>query len=296
MSRLAERYWASLTDSQPESLGRLIEHGRRKDGPLWRRYLASLLDVALTGQHLAGAASPEQSAVAEAPPASTLHYTLDPTIDVGTPGPPSRSRGAAVGYVLVAVLAFVTVLGVSVYLSGGRAVNPPGRQVTPSALPSPSVSLRQETGGFAWATPGGWRRAVQSAGEVHYTSPDGTQELAASSAVRKGNLLKTWRTSEANAHQGEDYRRIRLAETTFRGNPAVVWEYTFTLKGVQWHARLLGFTVDRMTYQINTWYQQKAAAEAVRIYNGTKAGFTVTAQPGTESPHSPLDIASSGVD
>ncbi|MFD7817283.1 hypothetical protein ACFV6E_30815 [Streptomyces sp. NPDC059785] len=142
----------------------------------------------------------------------------------------------------------------------------------PPTLPP---GAHREAGGFAWATPDGWRRDVKTGAEVHYTSPDGGQELAAKSSLARGDLMDTWRTSEQNAHQGEDYRKIRLEETTFRGRPAVVWEYTFTLKGVPWHARLLGFDQGGKSYQVNTWYQPGVEAEALPIYEKVKDSFTV---------------------
>ncbi|WP_279345164.1 serine/threonine-protein kinase [Streptomyces sp. HP-A2021] len=142
----------------------------------------------------------------------------------------------------------------------------------PQSLPP---GAHREAGGFAWATPDGWRRDVKTGAEVHYTSPDGTQELVGKSSLARGDLLETWQTSERNAHQGEDYRKVRLEETTFRGHPAVVWEYTFTLKGVHWHARLLGFNVDGKSYQINTWYDSGIEPQALRTYERVKDSFTV---------------------
>ncbi|MCX4461278.1 hypothetical protein OOK58_00925 [Streptomyces sp. NBC_01728] len=50
MNISGRRYWISLTDSRgetPVALDDLVERGRRKDQSLWRRYLASLLDVNL---------------------------------------------------------------------------------------------------------------------------------------------------------------------------------------------------------------------------------------------------------
>ncbi|NED17576.1 serine/threonine protein kinase, partial [Streptomyces sp. SID9913] len=142
----------------------------------------------------------------------------------------------------------------------------------PATLPP---GARREAGGFAWTPPEGWRRDVQTGAEVHYTSPDGGQELVAKSALARGNLLTTWQTSERNAHQGQDYAKIRLEETTFRGHPAVVWEYRFTLKGVPWHARLLGFNVGGTSYQINTWYRPADEAGALEVYERVKKTFTV---------------------
>lgn len=155
-----------------------------------------------------------------------------------------------------------------------------------STTPSPTVEgttrpqtlppgTHREAGGFAWATPDGWRRDVKTGAEVHYTSPDGGQELVGKSSLARGDLLETWQTSERNAHQGQDYRKIRLEETTFRGHPAVVWEYTFTLKGVHWHARLLGFNVTGKSYQVNTWYEAGIEQEALATYEKVRDSFTV---------------------
>jgi hypothetical protein len=55
----------------------------------------------------------------------------------------------------------------------------------------------------------------------------------------------------------------------------VVWEYTFTLDGVPWHARLLGFTARGTSYRIDTWYQPRTEAEAQRVHEDVKRGFTV---------------------
>ncbi|MGP2437355.1 serine/threonine-protein kinase [Streptomyces sp. JW3] len=144
-----------------------------------------------------------------------------------------------------------------------------------SRPPSLPPGARQEAGGFAWAPPDGWRRDVKTGSEVHYTAPDGRQELVAKSALARGDLLETWQTSERNAHQGEHYRKIRLARTTFRAHPAVIWEYTFTLEDVPWHARLLGFTADGKSYQVNTWYQPETEPDALKVYEKVKKSFTL---------------------
>ncbi|MER5786891.1 serine/threonine-protein kinase [Streptomyces sp. NPDC001980] len=171
---------------------------------------------------------------------------------------------------------------------GGDKDTATGTSTTPSATTDPSATVagtarprtlppgtHEEAGGFAWAPPTGWRRDVKTGAEVHYTSPDGSQELVAKSSLARGNLMDSWSASEQSAHQGRDYTKIRLAETTFRGHPAVVWEYTFTLKGTPWHARLLGFDADGKSYQINTWYQPAVEAQAVQTYEKVKESFTL---------------------
>ncbi|MDQ0683879.1 tRNA A-37 threonylcarbamoyl transferase component Bud32 [Streptomyces achromogenes] len=165
--------------------------------------------------------------------------------------------------------------------SGSAAHSPPGSgSASPTVQgtfrpPSPPPGAHREAGGYAWVTPKGWRRDVKTGSEVHYTSPDGAQELVAKSSLAHGDLMDAWRTSEENARQGRDYRKIRLAETTFRGRPAVVWEYTFTLRGDPWHARLLGFDESGKSYQVNTWYRPGREAEALQTYEAVKGSFTV---------------------
>ncbi|MFH8799527.1 serine/threonine-protein kinase [Streptomyces sp. NPDC017936] len=213
------------------------------------------------------------------------------------PGTARRTTlaAAAAGAVVLAVAVAVAVVLASARGSGeggdraGSSSRPPASATAPtrstrSASPTVEGTFRppslppgahQEAGGYAWATPEGWRRDVKTGAEVHYTSPDGTQELVAKSSLARGDLRETWETSELNARQGEGYRKIRLEETTFRGNPAVVWEYTFTLQGTRWHARLLGFDESGKSYQINTWYRPEAEPTALRTYEKVKDSFTV---------------------
>ncbi|MEW2807006.1 protein kinase [Streptomyces massasporeus] len=216
-----------------------------------------------------------------------------------TPRPPRPRRRKVLTAAAATLATAGTVVGILLATSSGS----PGGDDTPRAgssasapattgdttggtTPSPTVEgttrpqtlppgTHREAGGFAWATPDGWRRDVKTGAEVHYTSPDGSQELVGKSSLARGDLLETWQTSERNAHQGQDYRKIRLEETTFRGHPAVVWEYTFTLKGVHWYARLLGFNVTGKSYQVNTWYQEEIEQEALATYEKVKDGFTV---------------------
>ncbi|MGW0188778.1 protein kinase domain-containing protein [Streptomyces sp. NPDC003362] len=216
--------------------------------------------------------------------------TLEPTpVLIRPPDPrPARTRPrlqvflAAAGVLTAAALTAIVLTATSGTPDPGddRAAGSPATGAHPtvegtSRPPGLPPGARREAGGFAWAPPEGWRRDVKTAAEIHYTSPDGTQELVAKSALARGDLMETWRTSEQNAHQGRDYRKIRLEETEFRGHPAVVWEYAFTLDGVDWHARLLGFTAKGKSYQINTWYRPRTEAAALRVYDDVKQGFTV---------------------
>ncbi|WP_343234012.1 protein kinase [Streptomyces sp. CdTB01] len=210
------------------------------------------------------------------------------------PAAPARRRRRAGLLAAAALVAAGAAVVVTVLLnSGGQGGDQAGPTTSASKPPTTSGSgppptvagtsrprtlppgTHEEAGGYAWATPAGWKRNVMTGAEVHYTSPDGAQELVAKSAIARDDLMRTWRKSEQDAHQGQNYRKIRLEQTTFRGHPAVVWEYTFTLKGVNWHARLLGFDQEGRSYQINTWYHPDIETRAVGVYGRVKDSFTV---------------------
>ncbi|WP_261708794.1 serine/threonine-protein kinase [Streptomyces rhizosphaerihabitans] len=244
-----------------------------------------------------GTGAPSQLPTAPVPVVPPLGELPDPAVSSGSAEGRSQSRGRRrTGFAAAGVVAAGAVAWAVVAMTGG----PPGGSTgaatgsstsTASTTGGPSSraptvegtsrppglppGAHREAGGYAWVTPKGWRRDLQTGSEVHYTSPDGAQELAAKSSLAKGHLMDTWTTSERNARQGQDYRKIRLEETTFRGRTAVVWEYTFTLKGVSWHARLLGFDADGKSYQINTWYHQDIEDQALTVYNQVKNSFTV---------------------
>lgn len=200
------------------------------------------------------------------------------------------TAGAVVGMVLASTAGSPddknTATPGSSQATSATPTTPTTPETTPAPTPEPTVEgtsrprslppgAHEEAGGYAWATPKGWRRDVKTGAEVHYTSPDGRQELLAKSSLARGDLLETWEESERNARQGQDYRKITLAETTYQGHPAVVWEYTFTLDGTHWHARLLGFDVEGKSYQISTWYHEEIEQQAVPTYERVRESFTV---------------------
>ncbi|GAA3823813.1 hypothetical protein GCM10022403_066570 [Streptomyces coacervatus] len=207
---------------------------------------------------------------------------------------PSRSRRRTVFVAVTGLVAAGALVAVALLMNSGSpganrtasSTSPTTSATTPAGSPSSTVEgtsrpqtlppgTHREAGGFAWAPPQGWRRDLKTGAEVHYTSPDGAQELVGKSSLARGDLMQTWQQSEQNAHRGQDYRKIRLEKTTFRGNPAVVWEYTFTMKGIPWHARLLGFDKDGKSYQINTWYQPQIETQALKTYDKIKNSFVV---------------------
>nr|WP_094221213.1 serine/threonine-protein kinase [Streptomyces diastatochromogenes] len=242
-----------------------------------------------------GGGSSDEFGGAPPEPAAEPEPTAEPETAVG-PHPRRTALLAVLGVVAVGVVVAVLAAtsggggrregagGGTTVASSPTASSAASAAVSPTVSPtvdgtsrphSPPPGARTEAGGFAWVPPKGWRRDVKTGAEVHYTSPDARQELVGKSSLARGDLLDTWKRSEKDAQQGRDYVKIRLAETRFQGYPAVVWEYTFTLKGTPWHARLLGFDADGKSYQINTWYQPAIEGQAISLYDRVKDTFTV---------------------
>ncbi|MEW2398563.1 protein kinase [Streptomyces sp. NPDC046862] len=157
----------------------------------------------------------------------------------------------------------------------GTSSSPPPTVAGTSRPPSIPAEAEREAGLYAWVPPQGWQRVAESGAEVHYTSPDRTQEILANASPAQGDLLRQWREKEEqDTSKGLDYRRIRLEETTFRGSPAVVWEYTVTARGLPWHVRLLGFRSGGTSYEISTWYAPDIEDRALPVYERVRDGFT----------------------
>ena len=123
--------------------------------------------------------------------------------------------------------------------------------------------------------PAGRTRSAKSPSNVHYHSPDGQQEIAASYALaRGGDLLTQWQQFERESGDAPGYGKLRLERTTFRGRPAIIWEYVFTQAGAPWRARQLGFTAGGKSYQLNIWYDAAARRAALTTYDRVTASFT----------------------
>ncbi|WP_426886733.1 protein kinase domain-containing protein [Streptomyces sp. BH105] len=211
------------------------------------------------------------------------------TLDIGLrrPARGNRRRTALVAGGGVLAVGLAVTLALTLPNGDPRAGGPTPTTSRPPTVEGTSrppteslpASARREAG-YAWVPPKGWERVVKTASEVHYTSPDGTQELVAQSALAKDDLLATWQKSERAAHQGQDYKKLRLTRTTFRGRPAVVWEYLFTLKGARWHAELLGFDRGSRSYQVGTWYRPGVEGRAKATYEKVKSTFTTFSPAG----------------
>ncbi|WP_443080439.1 serine/threonine-protein kinase [Streptomyces sp. SP18BB07] len=157
--------------------------------------------------------------------------------------------------------------------------SPPGPSPSPTVAgtsrpPKLPPGARTEAGVFAWVPPDGFSREVHAGAEVHYTSPDARQEIVGKASLARGDLLEQWRKKEKSTSQGPGYQRIRLEETEFRGEPAVVWEYTVTAQELPWRVRSLGFNTGGKSYQLTTWYHPDIEDRALPVYEKVEESFT----------------------
>lgn len=163
--------------------------------------------------------------------------------------------------------------------ASSTTTSPSGPHPTPTVAgtsrpPKLPPGARTEAGVFAWVPPDGFSREVHAGAEVHYTSPDARQEIVGKASLARGDLLEQWRKKEKSTGEGPGYQRIRLEETEFRGEPAVVWEYTVTAQELPWHVRSLGFNTGGKSYQLTTWYHPDIEDRALPIYEKVEESFT----------------------
>lgn len=212
----------------------------------------------------------------------------DPTSPV-TP----RRRNRRIGLVAAAAVAVTAVVAAVVVPAmngspgdkdkhkddkGSSTSSPAGPSPTPTVAgtsrpPKLPPGARTEAGVFAWVPPDGFSREVHAGAEVHYTSPDARQEIVGKASLARGDLLEQWRNKEKSTSEGPGYRRIRLEETEFRGEPAVVWEYTVTAQELPWHVRSLGFNTGGKSYQLTTWYHPDIEDRALPVYEKVEESF-----------------------
>ncbi|MFD9885067.1 hypothetical protein ACFWZT_26790 [Streptomyces alboflavus] len=145
----------------------------------------------------------------------------EPTGDPSTPDPTTDTGGTA---------------GTTAGSTGGSSAGSTGGGSDDSTddAPVPAGSARvNDVKGFSFAVPDGWsRERGDNPTQVTYaglTGPENFQIGVIDSAdyTSYGNM-KNMEVHAKKDPDKSDYRRLRLAHTTFQGHEAAVWEYTYT--------------------------------------------------------------------
>jgi hypothetical protein len=172
----------------------------------------------------------------------------------GRGGRRGRGRGRTVAVAVTAVVAVAAGAGAYVVSHRGtdtseahasRRTTPPSS--TPSAVVSPVAKgyrlVRDKQLGVSFPVPDGWKMRERSAEQVTYADPSGLAGITIGTVAPAGQSPVSHFTDiETNTKANyPTYRRLRMQQTTFRGQPAAVWEFTFQGRVRLFRAIDLGF-------------------------------------------------------
>jgi hypothetical protein len=197
-----------------------------------------------------GASSALRDGAAQGP-AEDTH--TEPVSPAGGRSPSGGRRGGGRGrrtYVLVAAAAAAVVLAGTTYVvtegtsdDGARSRSSTAPSSRPSPVPEGFHEVSEKQLGVSFPVPDGWKRAKASAQEVIYTDPTDLVRLSIGMVDPAGSHpVEHFADIEANTRKNyATYRRLRMQRSTFRGEPAAVWEFTFQGRARVFRAIDLGF-------------------------------------------------------
>ncbi|TJZ52968.1 serine/threonine protein kinase [Streptomyces piniterrae] len=234
------------------------------------------------------------------PPTSTSGTGPARTADSGTQTVlKSRTgRRRAVVWGVMSALAAVAITGGVLYAMGyvdpstdqaSGNTTPTQHHTTKKPKPSPSATklpptpagyhrVEEEKLGVSFPVPDGWRRLYKPEKyEVNYIDPSGLVGVKISVLpFASSNPVRHFEQVEEQFRAGQrGYQRLRLQDTTFRGQPAAIWELKFTGSAREFRAMDLGFGREgENEYAI---YLSAPDAEWTRhqpIFNVVRDGFS----------------------
>ncbi|MGR3932359.1 serine/threonine-protein kinase [Streptomyces sp. BRA346] len=173
-----------------------------------------------------------------------------PSGTVATPGRTGggpRKRHRVVWSAAALALTTLAVAGAtSMWPDGGGQRS--GNEAKPSASAPPPVPrgyhlVEEKRLGVSFPVPNGWKLSDRTSDGVKYIDPSRLVEITIGTVNPAGpSPVAHFRDIEANTKKNYDvYRRLRLDRTTFRGQPAAIWECTFDGKVRTFRAIDLGF-------------------------------------------------------
>ncbi|MGW3199774.1 serine/threonine-protein kinase [Streptomyces sp. NPDC001118] len=180
--------------------------------------------------------------------------------DAGDLAPPARKgrgkrRRAVVGAVVAVTVAACGAGGAVWWLKAGahgasshaaRAdASSPAPRVSATLPPLPTgYHLAKDDTGFSVPVRDGWTSKTMPGGEVAHVDPSGLVGLRVNVVHFAGtDPLRHWRETEEDQTRRDNpgYERVRMAATTFRGQPAGYWEFTFDGRARKFRAAELAF-------------------------------------------------------
>ncbi|MDX3832717.1 serine/threonine-protein kinase [Streptomyces europaeiscabiei] len=170
----------------------------------------------------------------------------------GQPSRQGRKKSRILVPVAVAVTVAALVVGVALYVTSnpdGETASPgSGTSAAPSYSPSPLPDgfhlVTDEALDISFPVPDGWKAGKRTAESVTYTDETGLVGLTIGVVDPAGSHpMAHFKDIEANTkvNYPTSYRKLRMQKTTFRGQPAAVWEFTFQGRARAFRAIDLGY-------------------------------------------------------
>ena len=165
---------------------------------------------------------------------------------------------------------------------GERPAAAPPEKSTSSATATDAVELppgwkvhRDDTARYAAGHPASWRiRRVDGTRTDLVDPATGTYLRVDWTSSPGPSAVQAWRDqSAAFGSRREGYREIRIEETTFRGRPAAIWEYTYRQGGATLHGIDLGFTTEDRGYALNLQTSEERWASSQDLWRQLQAAF-----------------------
>ncbi|BBC31955.1 hypothetical protein SGFS_032490 [Streptomyces graminofaciens] len=165
---------------------------------------------------------------------------------------PARSKRVLVP-LGVALAVVATVVGATLYLRADNTTNDSAaRQNTGAATPSYSPSplpdgfhlVTEESLGVSFPVPDSWKPNRRTAEQVTYVDPTRLAEIRIGVVDPAGSHpIAHLADIEANTkvNYPNTYRKLRMQKTTFRGQSAAIWEFTFQGRARAFRSIDLGF-------------------------------------------------------
>jgi serine/threonine protein kinase len=152
---------------------------------------------------------------------------------------------------------------------------------SPPPVPDGYTLAGQPDHGYALPVPDGWTKSVKNGGdEVDWVAPDGLAGLRVNALdFASTDPLQHFEQLEPQTREqvGDTYHRQRMERTTAFGDPAALWEFTFTGTARDWHAIDLGFgKPGQREFAIYLSAPQDDWQQELPVFNTAVAGFRQT--------------------
>ncbi|WP_373287208.1 serine/threonine-protein kinase [Streptomyces lacrimifluminis] len=128
--------------------------------------------------------------------------------------------------------------------SAGPGASPTPTTYAPSPVPDGYHLVTEGALGIAFPVPDGWTVNKRKSDGVVYVDETKLVGLSIGMVDPAGDPLAHFKEIETNTkinYPGEKYRKLYMQRTTYRGQKAAVWEFTFQGRARVFHAINLGF-------------------------------------------------------